>query len=131
MIYTIYRKLKKEGIKMNQKQTKEYGDYLVSLAHGNDNIDLNYIIENRPKAHEDIQELQPCLIGIIKEPISYESNKITSILYQLNAWGQSEELQIFGMKDEDRKKFNESQAQIIVDILQMELKPFPIFKPKS
>ena len=131
MIYTIYRKLKKEGIKMNQKQTKEYGEYLVSLANGNDNIDLNYIIENRPKVHEDIQELQPHLIGIIKEPISYESNKITSILYQLNAWGQSEELQIFGMKDEDRKKFNESQAQIIVNILKMELKPFPTFRPKS
>src|SRR5699024_2368273 len=131
MIYTIYRNLKKEGIKMNKKQTKEYGEYLVSLANGNDNIELNDIIENRPKIHEDIQELQPHLIRIIKEPISYESNKITSILYQLNAWGQSEELEIFGMKDEDRKKFDESQAQIIVDILKMELKPFPTFKPKS
>ena len=116
---------------MNYKQTKEYGEYLVSLANGNNNIDLNYIIENRPKVHEDIQELQPHLIGIIKEPLSYESNKITSVLYQLNAWGQSEELQIFGMKDEDRKKFNESQAQIIIDILKMELKTFSIFKPKS
>ena len=115
---------------MNQKQTKEYGEYLVSLANGNDNIDLNYIIENRPKVHEDIQELQPHLIGIIKEPLSYESNKITSILYQLNAWGQSEELQIFGMKDEDRKEYNILQGQTIVKLLTLELEPLQLIKPK-
>jgi len=131
MIYTTYRKLKKEGIKMNQKQTKEYGKYLVSLANGNDNIDLNYIIENRPRTEEDLDNLVPHLHNIVKNGASYEVQVLNAVLNTMNTWISTESLQVFGMKDEDRKEYNILQGQTIVKLLTLELKPLQLIKPKS
>ena len=131
MIYTIYRKLKKEGIKMNQKQTKEYGEYLVSLANGNDNIDLNYIIENRPRTEEDLDNLAPHLHDIVKNGASYEVQVLNAVLNTMNTWVSTESLQIFGMKDEDRKEYNILQGQTIVKLLTLELESLQLIKPKS
>lgn len=131
MIYTIYRKLKKEGIKMNQKQTEEYGEYLVSLANGNDNIDLNYIIENRPKTEDDLDNLVPNLNAIVKNGASYEVQVLNAVLNTMNTWISTESLQIFGMKDEDRKEYNILQGQTIVKLLTLDLEPLQLIKPKS
>lgn len=130
MIYTIYRKLKKEGNQMNQKQTKEYGEYLVSLANGNDNIDLNYIIENRPKTEDDLDNLVPNLNAIVKNGASYEVQVLNAVLNTMNTWISTESLQIFGMKDEDRKEYNILQGQTIVKLLTLELEPLQLIKPK-
>ena len=116
---------------MNQKQTKEYGDYLVSLAHGNDNIDLNYIIENRPKTEEDLDNLVPHLHDVVKNGASYEVQVLNAVLNTMNTWTSTESLQIFGMKDKDRKEYNILQGQTIVKLLTLELEPLQLIKPKS
>lgn len=116
---------------MNYKQTKEYGEYLVSLANGNDNIDLNYIIENRPKTEEDLDNLVPYLHDIVKNGASYEVQVLNAVLNTMNTWISTESLQIFGMKDEDRKEYNILQGQTIVKLLTLELEPLQLIKPKS
>lgn len=116
---------------MNQKQTKEYGEYLVSLTNGNDNIDLNYIIENRPRTEEDLDNLAPHLHDIVKNGVSYEVQVLNAVLNTMNTWVSTESLQIFGMKDEDRKEYNILQGQTIVKLLTLELEPLQLIKPKS